>query len=86
MKVRELMMSEMEICSSYRRSENKNRQVDILSELNACRRIDVIAILQKRKENIDCIRKKVAGELREISRIEIEEATKEKLEYVYGKE
>ena len=85
MKVRKLMMTESEICSSYRRSENKIQQINILCELNACKKIELLATLQNGNADIEFLRNKMPEQFAIIEEIERELDLQKKLAYVYGK-
>ena len=45
-----MYMSDQEIVGSYRRADNKNKQVKTLSELNACGKEDIMEVLKKNGE------------------------------------
>lgn len=52
-----MWMNDDEIVSSYLHAANQTKQVQILSELNACSKDDILKVLQ----NSPCIHNKIVG-------------------------
>ena len=57
-----MQMTNEEICRSYQQARHKAKQIQILAELNACQKAEIIAVLEENGVQVGIRAKKTLGE------------------------
>lgn len=81
-----MQMTEIEIVGSFKRSENRKEQIEILAQLNACDKEEIEGILEKYNIDVSKYKKKKRKKKEEVAEAEVvkEEEPKEEMELPVG--